>query len=66
MAIGIKDLWVAFNKALTITNLVLFGILTFNLVPYKEIRDKNVPVIANLILLLFLSLGLYAAIYKLK
>lgn len=65
MTLRISYLWNSLNKALTIINLILFGILTFNYVPYREIKDKEVPVIANILLLLFLGLGAFAALYKL-
>ncbi len=65
MTIEIRNTWNAVNKVLTIINIILLGLVTLNIVRYKEIKDKRIPVIANILLLLFLGLGLYAAIYKL-
>lgn len=42
---------------------MLLGILTFNYVSYKEIKDKEIPVVVN-VLLLFLGLDVFAALYK--
>jgi phosphatidylserine synthase len=61
MTIELRNIWNTFNKALTIINLVLVGILTFNTVSYKEIRDKKIPVFVNVLLLIFLGLGVIAA-----
>lgn len=65
MTTGIKNAWQPINKALTIINLILLAVLTANLVRYKEIKDKKVPVVANVALLLFLGIGLLAAVYPL-
>lgn len=65
MTIKIRNFWYSLNKGLTIINLVLFGILTFNIVPYKEIKDKNIPAIVNILLMLFFGLAVFAALYKL-
>ncbi|MFD2513941.1 hypothetical protein ACFSRY_08700 [Pontibacter locisalis] len=65
MTAEIRNIWHSVNKVLTIINLILFGLVTLNIVRYKEIRDKKIPVLANILLLLFLGLGLYAAIYNL-
>ena len=66
MTAEIRNGWRTLNKVLTITNLILLGLVTFNFVRYKEIKYKKIPVIANILLMLFLGLGLYAAIYKLR
>mgnify|MGYP005755159463 CR=1 FL=1 len=66
MTAEIRNGWRSVNKVLTITNLILLGLLTFNIVRYKEIKDKKIPVVANVLLLVFLGLGLYAAIYKFR
>lgn len=66
MTAEFRNAWSTINKVLTVINLVLVALLTFNVVRYKEIRDKKIPVIANILLLLFLGLGLYAAIYKFR
>ena len=64
MPIRIRNIWEAVNTMLTIMNIILFGILTFNPIHFKEVRDKKIPVIANIGLLLFLGLGLFAALYN--
>lgn len=66
MVTGIKNVWLLINKALTIINLILLAILTANLVRYKDIKDKKVPVLANVFLLVFLGAGLFAALYSFK
>ncbi|MBC5994195.1 hypothetical protein [Pontibacter cellulosilyticus] len=66
MTAEIRNGWHTLNKVLTIINLILLGLVTFNLIRYKEIKDKKIPVIANILLMLFLGLGLYAAIYQLR
>ncbi|RIJ37688.1 hypothetical protein [Pontibacter oryzae] len=66
MTTGINNVWQPINKALTIVNLILLAILTTNFVRYKEIKDKKVPVVANVFLLLFLSAGLVAALYSFR
>ena len=66
MTAELRDGWRTVNKVLTIINLILIGLITFNVVRYKEIKDKKIPVIANILLLIFLGLGLYAAIYKFR
>ncbi|MEJ8802533.1 hypothetical protein [Pontibacter sp. H249] len=65
MAAEIRNGWRFVNKVLTITNLILLGLVTLNVVRYKEVKDKKIPIIANVLLLLFLGLGLYAAVYQL-
>jgi len=64
MTIRIRNVWEIVNTVLTIMNIILFGILTFNPIHFKEIRDKKIPIIANIGLLIFLGLGLFAALYK--
>ncbi|GAB3194843.1 hypothetical protein ABID22_000082 [Pontibacter aydingkolensis] len=66
MTAEIRDIWRTVNKVLTIVNLILLGLVTLNIVRYKEIKDKKIPVVANVLLLLFLGLGLYAAINNLR
>ncbi len=66
MTAEIRDGWRTLNKVLTIINLILLGLVTFNIVRYKGIKDKKIPVIANILLMLLLGLGLYAAIYQLR
>ncbi|WP_345156275.1 hypothetical protein [Pontibacter saemangeumensis] len=62
MTIQIRNTRGTLNKALTMMNLILFSILTLNIVRYKEIKDKQVPVLANICLLIFLGLGVLAAL----
>lgn len=65
MTAEIRKGWHTLNKVLTIINLILLVFVTFNVVSYKEIKDKKIPIVANILLMLFLGLGLYAAIYQL-
>ncbi|MFD2513940.1 hypothetical protein ACFSRY_08695 [Pontibacter locisalis] len=65
MTLGIRNKWNAISKVLTIINLTLFMVLNGQGFNYKEVRDKKVPLLVNVLLLIFLSLGLFAAIYQL-
>ena len=65
MTIELKNVWHILNKVLTMINVILLGVVTGNVLAYKEIRDKRIPPVANILLLLVLGLGLFAAIYTL-
>ena len=65
MTIEIRNAWSILNKGLTFINIVLLGLVTGNIVSYKATKDKKIPVLANVLLLLILGLGMFAAIYKL-
>ncbi|WP_299818544.1 hypothetical protein [uncultured Pontibacter sp.] len=65
MTAKLRNIWSTINKVLTITNLILLAVLTFSFTDYKEIKDKKIPVAVNILLLIFLGLGVYAAIYNL-
>ncbi|MDX5481799.1 MAG: hypothetical protein LPK07_08955 [Hymenobacteraceae bacterium] len=64
MTAEIRNTWTTLNRVLTIINLSLFMVLTAQGFNYKEVKGKKVPVILNVLLLVFLSLGVYAAIYQ--
>ncbi|MCC9136938.1 hypothetical protein ACFSKU_05220 [Pontibacter silvestris] len=65
MALRIRSLWGFINEALTILNIMLLAVLTGNIGrrDFKEVREKKIPAIVNILLSLLLSLGLFAAIY---
>ena len=65
MTLELKNTWRSVNNTLTRVNLLLFALVTGNLVTFKQVQDKKVPVAANILLMAFLGLGLFAAIYKL-
>ncbi|MCC9168705.1 hypothetical protein [Pontibacter harenae] len=64
MTIGIRKIWYSVNKVLTSINAILLAVLTGNVTNPKEIGDAQIPLTANILLLVFLSVGLAAAIYK--
>ncbi|RAU84217.1 hypothetical protein [Pontibacter arcticus] len=66
MTLKIAHIWHAINKILTLINVILFGIVTGNVLGVKATQEKNIPVIANVLLLLVLGLGLFAAIYSFR
>lgn len=66
MTLEIKDTWNTINRVLTIINLFLFMILNGQGFDYKKVKDKKVPLYLNVVLLLFLSFAIFAAIYKLR
>lgn len=59
----IIKIWDSINRVLTIINIYLFVIITFSPVSMKKVRERRIPLVANIILLLFLSLTLISAIY---
>lgn len=65
MTLEIRNTWNAVNRVLTIINLFLFMVLTGQGFDYREVKHKTVPAYLNVLLLLFLGLAVYAAIYKL-
>jgi hypothetical protein len=65
MTAEIRNAWSTLNTGLTFINVMLFGLVTGNIVGYKATKDKKIPIIANVLLLVVLGLGLFAAIYKL-
>lgn len=64
MTIGIRKIWYSVNKVLTGMNVILLAVLTGNVTNPKETRNARIPLIANILLLVFLSAALAAAIYK--
>ncbi|AKD02568.1 hypothetical protein POKO110462_08615 [Pontibacter korlensis] len=65
MTIGIREMWYSTNKVLTIINATLLAVLTGNVTDPKAIQNARIPLYANILLLVLLSIGLAAAIYKL-
>lgn len=59
MTIKIRQVWYNINKVLTIINFFLVGIITFGNIP-KKYQDKQMPFIANIVLLLLLGLVLFS------
>ena len=61
MTIKIRQAWHNINSVLTIINFFLVGIITFGNIP-KKYQDKQMPFIANIVLLLFLVLVVFSYI----
>lgn len=62
----LKQLWSRLNKILTFVNVLLFGLLTFTVTTeeLKKAQKKKVPLLANMLLLLFFGLALFAVISR--
>jgi hypothetical protein len=65
MTLEIKNTWNTINRVLSIINLVLFMMLTFQGFNYKEVKGKTVPVYLNLVLLLVLGFAVFITFYGL-
>lgn len=65
MTAEIRNTWKILSRVLTIINLTLLMILTFQGFDYKEVWDKKIPIAANIALLIVLGLAVFAAIYQL-
>lgn len=55
----LKQLWSRLNKMLTFVNVLLF-----NTEVLKKAQKKKIPLLPNILLLLFFGLALFAVIYK--
>lgn len=66
MTILIKKIGNKINRMLTFINAFLLAVVTGNVSNPKEIQNIRIPIIANIFLLVFLGLGLFAAIYKIN
>ncbi|MDX5437505.1 MAG: hypothetical protein LPK03_09945 [Pontibacter sp.] len=65
MTLEIRNAWNTISKVLTIVNLTLFMVLTGQGFNYKEVRDRKMPLVVNVLLLMLLTLGLFMAIHQL-
>jgi hypothetical protein len=65
MTIRIGKIGNSINDVLTIINIYLFGILTFMPVDFKKIKEKRIPLVVNVGLLLLLSLTIIYVLNKL-
>jgi hypothetical protein len=65
MTLEIKHTWNAINRVLTIINLVLFMVLTFQGFNYREVKGKTIPVYLNVVLLFVLGFAVFVTFYGL-
>ncbi|TXK46749.1 hypothetical protein FVR03_10425 [Pontibacter qinzhouensis] len=65
MTLDIRNNWNALNRALTIINLFLFMVLTAQGFNYEELKDKKIPIVLNVLLLLIMGSIAFIVIYKL-
>ncbi len=68
MTLELGKAWNELNKVLTHINVFLFGVISMNgiffITKETEHRVPKISVAANIALLIFLALGLFALIYK--